>query len=123
MVKIAAWKTARNVRTPASKRDEEVTTAMPFSYVVHKKRRLVISTGSGGVTRAEIKARQDQTANDQDFDPEFDQIVDLTAVTAFDISMDQFTTVGPRKGFASQARPAFLASSAHIFGIGPLLVV
>ncbi len=93
---------------------------MPFSHIVYKKHRLVISTGSGGVTQAEIRARQDQTANDHDFDPEFDQIVDLTAVTAFDMSMDEFTTLARRKVFASQSRRAFVANSPHIFGMGRL---
>src|SRR5258708_23793958 len=95
---------------------------MPFSYVVYKKQRLVISTGSGRVTQAEIKARQDQTANDQDFDPEFDQIVDLTAVTPFDMSVDQFTTLARPKAFASDSPPAFGPSSPPPFRMRPLSV-
>ena len=93
---------------------------MPFSYVVYKEQRLVISTGSGRVSQAEIKERQDQTAHDPEFDPEFDQIVDLTAVTDFEMSIDEFTALARRKVFASRSRRAFVASAPHIFGMGRL---
>jgi hypothetical protein len=93
---------------------------MPFSYVVYKEQRLVISTGSGRISQAEIKERQDQTACDPDFDPEFDQIVDLTAVTDFEMSMDEFVVLARRKVFASRSRRAFVASTPHIFGVGRL---
>ncbi len=93
---------------------------MPFSYVVYQEQRLVISAGSGRVTQAEIKERQDQTASDPDFAPEFDQIVDLTAVTDFEMSMDEFAALARRKVFASRSRRAFVASTPHVFGMGRL---
>lgn len=93
---------------------------MPFSYVVYKEQRLVISTGSERVSHAEIKERQDQTASDPDFDPEFDQIVDLTEVTDFEMSIDEFTALARRKVFASRSRRAFVASTPHVFGMGRL---
>jgi len=93
---------------------------VPFSYVVHKDQRLVISTGSGRVTCPEIKVRQDQTATDPDFNPDFDQIVDLRAVTAFDVSVDEFTELAARKVFSSRSRRAFVASSPGVFGMGRL---
>lgn len=64
---------------------------MPFSYVVHKEHRLVISTGSERVTWEEIKDRQDQTKTDPDFNPEFHRIVDLRAVAGFDMTSDRET--------------------------------
>jgi len=93
---------------------------MPFSYAVYKEQRLVISTASGRVTQAEIKERQDQTGSDPDFDPEFNQIVDLTAVTDFEMSMDEFTALARRRVFGSGSRRAFVASAPHIFGMGRL---
>jgi len=93
---------------------------MPFSYVVYKEQQLVISTGSGRVTRAEIKQRQDQTKTDPDFDPEFNQIVDLTAVTDFEMSIDEFKSLAQRKVFGSKSRRAFVAARPHIFGMGRL---
>jgi len=56
---------------------------MPFGYAVYKQHRLVISTGSSCVTWNEIKERQDHTKIDPNVDPEFNQLVDLRAVTSF----------------------------------------
>ena len=73
---------------------------MPFSYVVYKDRNLVISTVSGRVTWEEIKARQDQTKTDPDFNPEFNQIVDLRAVTGFDMTSEHARTLASRMIFS-----------------------
>jgi len=93
---------------------------MPFSYVVYKEQRLVISTGSGRVTCAEIRERQDQTSNDPDFDSEFNQIVDLRAVTDFEVSIEEFRALARRRIFAPSSRRAFVAKDPHIFGMGRL---
>ena len=74
---------------------------MPFSYVVYAKHRLVISTGSDLVTWKEIRARQDQTKTDPEFNPEFNQLVDLRAVTGFDMTSDQARTNADLKELAS----------------------
>jgi hypothetical protein len=91
---------------------------MPFDYVVHKEHRLVISTGAGVVTWEEIKARQDQTRTDPDFNPEYDQIVDLRAVTGFDMSTEQTRTLASRSIFSSKSKRAFIAASPGVFGVG-----
>lgn len=93
---------------------------MPLSYVVHKDRQLVISTGSGRVTCAEIRARQDEIESDPDFNPEFNQLVDLRAVTALDVSVGEFTTLARRQVFSSKSRRAFVAVDPAIFGMGRL---
>lgn len=91
--------------------------AMPFSYVVHKEYRLVISTGSDCVTFGEIKTRQDQTKTDPDFNPEFNQIVDLRAVTRFDMSSEQAKALARRMIFATTSKRAFVAANPAIFGV------
>jgi hypothetical protein len=93
---------------------------LPFSYVVYKDRKLVISTGTGRVTCEEIRFRQDQTQTDPEFDPDFNQIVDLRAATAIDGSIDEFKVLASRKVFSPQSRRAFLASSPAVFGMGRL---
>lgn len=77
---------------------------MPFDYVVYREHRLVISTASGLVTWDEIKARQDQTRTDPEFDPEFDQIVDLRSATRIELSGDQVRFLAGRRIFPIAAR-------------------
>lgn len=91
---------------------------MPFDYVVYREHRLVISTASGLVTWDEIKARQDQTRTDPEFDPEFDQIVDLRSATRIELSGDQVRFLAGRRIFSSRSRRAFVASNPSIFGVG-----
>jgi hypothetical protein len=91
---------------------------MPFNYVVHKEHRLVISTGSGVVTWEEIQTRQDQTRADPDFNPEYDQIVDLRSVTGFDMSTEKTRFLARRPIFSSKSKRAFVAKSPSVFGVG-----
>jgi hypothetical protein len=93
---------------------------LPFTYAVYKDQRLVVSTGSGRVTCDEIRARQDETATDPDFNADFNQIVDLRAVTAFDVSVDEFRVLAARQVFSATSRRAFVAADAAIFGMGRL---
>jgi hypothetical protein len=91
---------------------------MPFSYVVYREDRLVISTGSGRVTWEEIRERQDQTKTDPDFNPEFNQIVDLRSVTGFDMTSDQAEMLASRMIFSITSKRAFIAASPAVFGMG-----
>jgi hypothetical protein len=98
--------------------DSETKNSMPFSYIVYREQRLVISTGSDRVTWEEIKDRQEQTKTDSDFNPEFNQIVDLRAVTAFDMTSDQARTLAQRMIFSATSKRAFVAASPAVFGVG-----
>ena len=91
---------------------------MPFSYVVYKKHRLVVSTGTGRVTYDEIKARQDQTKGDPDFNSDFNQIVDLRAATTVDLTVDQARELASRNIFSPTSRRAFIATTPAVFGMG-----
>jgi hypothetical protein len=91
---------------------------MPFSYVVYSEDRLVISTGSGRVTWEEIKDRQDQTKTDPNFNPEFNQIVDLRTVTGFDMTSDHARLLAHRMIFSATPKRAFVAASPAVFGVG-----
>ena len=90
---------------------------MPFSYVVHKDLHLVVSTGYDCLSADEIKRCQDQTQGDPDFKPEFDQVVDLRAVTSFNMSSEQARTLARRKIFARASKRAFVAPTPAVFGM------
>ena len=91
---------------------------MPFDYAVYKDLRLIVSTGKGLVTWQEIMARQDQTKTDPNFDPEFNQIVDLRSVTALDLSAGQIRLLATRSIFSPSSKRAFVATSPVVFGVG-----
>jgi len=91
---------------------------MPFGYVVYKDLRLVVSTGLNRVSWTEIKACQDQTKTDPNFNPEFDQIVDLRATTSFEMTSEQARVLARRMIFSFSSKRAFVASRPAIFGMG-----
>ena|SRR5215469_7383758 len=91
---------------------------MPFSYIVYRKHRLVVSSGSGLLTWEEIKARQDETKTDPNFDPSFNQLVDLRSVTGIKMSGDQARMLASRHIFSPGSRRAFVATNPGIFGVG-----
>jgi hypothetical protein len=105
-------------RKAAAMLDSGPKNSMPFSYVIYREHHLVVSTGSDRVTWEEIKDRQDQTKTDADFNPEFNQIVDLRAVTGFDMTSDQARMLARRMIFSSTSRRAFVAANPAIFGVG-----
>ena len=94
---------------------------MPVSYSIDMKRRLIISTGEGCVTFAEIRDHQDRLLNDPDFAETFNQLVDATRVTELKISVDEARIVADRRVVASTSRRAFVATNPYIFGLGRMM--
>jgi len=95
---------------------------MPFGYVVYKDLRLVVSTGLNRVSWTEIKACQNQTKTDPNFNPEFDQIVDLRATTSLEMTGEQARVLARRMIFSFSSKRAFVSSHPAIFGIGRMCV-
>jgi len=94
---------------------------MPCSYVIDRERRLVVSTAWDRVTFAEVMIHQDQLRSDPAFDPNFNQLVDATAVDGVDASVEEVKKAASRRTFSSSALRAFVATNPEVFGIGRLL--
>ena len=90
---------------------------MPYSYSIRKEKRLVISIGLGLVTFAELKANADKLAKDPDFNPEFDQLVDATAMAELQVSVDEARTLAQVNLFSPNSRRAFVAPQPAAFGM------
>lgn len=95
----------------------------PYCYVIDKEKRLVVSTMWGHVTFAEARALQDQLKNDPDLDPDFDRLIDLTAVTVLDISILEARMIAGFSLFSPKSRCALAATEPAIFGMGRLMQV
>ena len=91
---------------------------MALRYLIDKEHRLVVVIGSERVTAADIKALIDQAPHDPDFNADFDEFVDLRAVTGFDISGEEIRTLAGWRIFSPKSRRAFLATEPHVFGVG-----
>ena len=95
--------------------------AMPTRYVIDTEKRLVISSGWGCVTCAEILAHRKQLVSHPDFDPKFDQLVDGRSVTELDMTMDEAKKIASSSPFSPESRRAFVASSLLVLGFARLM--
>jgi hypothetical protein len=93
---------------------------MPLRYVIDKERRLVHTTGWDRLTFAQSRSYQDQLLNDPDFDSEFNQLVDLSALTGPGMSIEETKLLATRSGFAPTSRRAFVAPDPAVFGMSRL---
>jgi hypothetical protein len=94
---------------------------MPCRYVIDKQKCLVITTAWDRVNFAEAKAHQDELYSDPDFNPEFNQLIDATAVMHIDATAEEIRIIGARSIFSPASRRAIVASHPLIFGIGRML--
>lgn len=94
---------------------------MPSRYTIDVERKLVVTTGWGRVTFAELLAHQEQLAGDPHFDPEFNQLVDATAVTGLEVSVEEARRIVSRKLFSTTSRRAFLGSGLSVVAVGRLM--
>jgi len=90
---------------------------MPCSYVIHKERRLVVTTGWGCLTFEEMRAHDDQLRSDPDFLPEFSLLADATRVTAIEGAIEEVRANIRRLPYSSSSRLAFVAPNPAVYGV------
>lgn len=96
---------------------------MPVHYKIDVKRRLIVTTGEGRITFGEIKSHQDLLLSDPAFDAKFDQLIDVTTATSFDLSVNEAKAIARRPIVYPTSRRAFVASQPAIYGMGRLMEV
>lgn len=96
---------------------------MPARYVIFKERRLVVSLGWGRLTFADFRSQQGALAQDPDFDPTFDQLVDVSEVSSLALSVEEAKTIATRGIFKPTSKRAVFATDPDIFGMGRMMDV
>lgn len=96
---------------------------MPARYVILKEQRLVISIGWGRLTFDDFRNQQDQLTNSPDFDPAFNQLVDVSATTTLDLTTEQAKTIAKRGIYLPSSRRAVIATDPAIYGMGRMMDV
>jgi hypothetical protein len=91
---------------------------MSATYEIDKQRRLVVSTGLGKVTFADLLAHQDKLLKDPDFDRSFSQIMDFTRITSFDLEASDVYRLAQRSIFSPESRRAIAAPGDAMYGFG-----
>ena len=87
---------------------------------IEKERKLVLTTGSGFVTKEEVLTHQDQMLKDPDFDPSFAQLADFARLTNTDISMADLQTFAQKDVFSIHSRRAIIVKGDLAFGFAKI---
>jgi hypothetical protein len=90
---------------------------MPCHYVIDKERKLILTTGEGIVTFAELKLHQDQLLADANLNATFDQLVDFATVTKVDVSVEEAKLLARRAVLSPESRRAVIATEKSVFGM------
>ena len=96
---------------------------MPYRCVIDTQRRVIVSILRDRVTFAEATTLQNEMTSHPDFNPEFDRLIDATAITVLDLSMSEASIVAGRRLFAPTSRCAIAATNPAVFGMGRLMQV
>jgi hypothetical protein len=95
---------------------------MPCGYTISKELRLIVRVAWGVVTFAEMVAHQDRLRGDPEFSPQFDQLIDATAVSRVEATAGEMRSLALVSPFSSSSRCAFVANSAGIYGVGRMMM-
>jgi len=76
---------------------------------------MVITTASGVLTLAEALSHQERLLADEDFDPGFSQLLDLTGITEMTIDSAGIRALAIRSIFSLHSRRALLVNSELTF--------
>ena len=93
---------------------------MPAFYKIEKVRKLVLTTGSGFLTKQEVFTLQAQMLNDPDFDPSFSQLADFAQLTNTDIGMSDLGTFAQRDAFSVSSRRAIIVTGDIAYGFAKI---
>src|SRR5262249_12506748 len=90
---------------------------MPFDSVIDTRRKLIVTTGTGVITGEEGFACCTQLKQRSDFNPAFNQLLDLTLATRFDATRDQLQRIANESLLSSNSRRAIVATNPTVFGL------
>jgi len=90
---------------------------VPAFYFIDKEHRVVMSSGSGVLTREDMVGHQNRLLKDPDFDPGFSQIIDFTNLTRVDVKPEDILFLAERNVFSPRSHRAVLADNDLAFGL------
>ncbi len=96
---------------------------MPGSYEIDPQRRLVTSRIWGAVTDSEILEHNRTLRTDPKFDPTYQQLVDMTAITSIGVSTSMINETSLDQFFEPGTRRAFIATDDAVFGMARMFAL
>jgi hypothetical protein len=92
-------------------------------YEIDKKRRLVLSSGEGVLTKEDILGHMERLSKDPEFDPDFSQVSDFTHLTGVDFGPEDVRLFAQRNIFSPRSRRAFVVKDDLQFGLARMFEI
>ncbi len=89
---------------------------MPCAYRIDKDLKSVTSRWTGVATDDDIKSYREALLNDPQFDQAYNQLIDFSAVTTFEIALKTMRAVARDRIFGETSRTAIVALDDVAFG-------
>jgi hypothetical protein len=96
---------------------------MPAFYKIDKERKLVMSSGSGVLTREDLLGHQERLLKDPEFDPTFSQLSDFTQITEVDLTAEDVRLAAQKNIFSQHSRRAMLVKDDLQFGFARMFEI
>ena len=90
---------------------------MSVSYRIDKSLRLVLTTAQGVLTGQDIRTHRQSLRGDQNFDPSYNQIIDLRDVVEFAVAATEMPGIAAGSIFNEKSRRAIVAEKDVNFGM------
>jgi hypothetical protein len=96
---------------------------MPATYKIDKERRLVLSSGTGLLTKEDILGHMDRLSKDPDFAPDFSQIVDFREITGVEFGPEEVRQFAERNIYSSRSLRAIVVGDDLQFGLARMFEI
>ena len=90
---------------------------MPFAYVIDLERGILFTRAWGRFTDDDVLEHQRRKKVDPDFDPGYRELVDLSQVEEFELTVDGILEIVANDNWGNKARRAFISPTDVIFGM------
>ena len=95
---------------------------MPAKYRIDTSLGVVFTTGEGVVTKQEILAHGQRLREDPDFDPNYNQIIDVRKAMKIEVSAGELPAIAKLENiFSEHSLRAIVAESDLKFGMGRMI--
>ena len=92
---------------------------MATKLTIDPKLKIVYSTYYGDMTTTDLVQHIAAIRKHPDFDPDFDELIDASGVTAFDVPSDDVRELASRESpFHARAKRVLVAPQDLVFGLG-----
>lgn len=90
---------------------------MPVSHRFDRKKRRIVSTAYGVLTKDDLLSHRERLRHDPDFDPTFDQLFDFSGVAEVQVAPQTVRNLASGNPFTRTARRAFVANQPLVHSV------